>query len=45
MTTVMCWSMRGGSETRWRMLVGMGADVVFGGLQTACVDTTMKMAA
>ncbi|MCY3843820.1 MAG: hypothetical protein OXH69_09805 [Acidobacteria bacterium] len=31
--------------TRWRMLVGMGADVAFGGLQTAYVDTTMKAAA
>ena len=34
----------GGGETRWRMLVGMGADVAFGCLQTACVDTTMKTA-
>ena len=35
----------GGSETRWRMLVGMGADVAFGGLQTACVETKMMKAA
>ena len=44
MTRVICWNMRAKRDS-WRMLVRMGADVAFGCLQTACVDTTMKAAA
>ena len=35
----------GGGETRGGCWAGRGADVAFGCLQTACVDTTMKAAA